>query len=140
MSSIHDFVVKDIRDKEVALSQYKGKVVLVVNTASKCGFTPQFAGLEKLYSKYKERGLEVIGFPCNQFGKQELDGNDAILTFCTKNYGVTFPMMHEIEVNGTNQSPLYGYLKKEKPGILGIEAIKWNFEKFLIDRDGKVNI
>jgi glutathione peroxidase len=138
MSSVFDFVVKDIRDKEVSLSQYKGKVLLVVNTASKCGFTPQFAGLEKLYSTYKDRGLEVIGFPCNQFGKQELDGQEEIYSFCTKNFGVTFPMMHEIEVNGGNALPLYGYLKKEKPGILGLQAIKWNFEKFLVDRDGKV--
>ena len=123
---------------EQPLNQYRGKVLLVVNTASRCGFTPQFEGLEALHRKYSERGLQVIGFPCNQFGKQDPGSNAEITEFCQLNYGVSFPMMDKIEVNGNGADPLYKHLKKAAPGALGIRAIKWNFTKFLVNRDGEV--
>ena len=138
MSSLYDFTVDDIAGAPVRLDRYKGKVVLVVNTASKCGFTPQYKGLEALYRKYRDRGLEVLGFPCNQFGGQEPGSEQEIATFCETNYGVTFPMFAKIDVNGDKAAPLYRYLKSAKPGLLGTEAIKWNFTKFLVDRGGKV--
>jgi glutathione peroxidase len=138
MASIYDFSVEDIHRKERKLDQYKDKVMLIVNVASKCGFTPQYKGLEALYEKLHSRGLEVLGFPCNQFGAQE-PGNEAeIAQFCDLNYGVTFPLFAKIDVNGSTAAPLYQYLKKAKPGLLGSEAIKWNFTKFLVDRQGKV--
>ena len=138
MATIYDFTVDDIEGKPVKLDRFKGKVLLVVNTASKCGFTPQYKGLEALYRKYHERGLEVLGFPCNQFGAQEPGSEQEIATFCQTNYDVTFPMFAKIDVNGDATAPLYRYLKHEKPGLLGTEAIKWNFTKFLVDRDGRV--
>jgi glutathione peroxidase len=121
-----------------SLQDYQGKVLLVVNTASKCGFTPQFAGLEEMYKSYHDKGLEILGFPCNQFGKQDPGNNDEIMEFCQLNYGVSFPMFGKIEVNGAAADPLFKYLKKEAPGVLGSEGIKWNFTKFLIDASGKV--
>ncbi len=124
--------------KEVPLAEYRGKVLLVVNTASKCGFTPQYAGLEALYERFKERGLVVLGFPCNQFGAQEPGSADEIAQFCELNYGVTFPIFAKIDVNGAEAHPLFKFLKSEQAGILGTEAIKWNFTKFLVDREGKV--
>lgn len=124
--------------KQQPLSEYQNKVVLMVNTASQCGFTPQYQGLEALYQKYREEGLVVLGFPCNQFGKQEPGGNPEIGAFCEKNYGVTFPVFEKIDVNGDDASPLYIDLKKEAPGVLGTRNIKWNFTKFLLGRDGKV--
>lgn len=117
---------------------YRSKMLLIVNVASRCGFTPQYAGLQALYDKFRDRGFSVLGFPCNQFGHQEPGGEAEIEQFCTGNYGVTFPMYEKIDVNGVNAHPLYQYLKSEKPGILGTEAIKWNFTKFLIDTDGTV--
>ena len=138
MAGIYDFTVKDIHGKSVKLSAYKGKSLLVVNTASDCGFTPQYKGLEALYKKLHGKGLEILGFPCNQFGAQEPGSEAEIEQFCELNYGVTFPMFAKIDVNGDNAAPLYKYLKKEKPGLMGSEAIKWNFTKFLVDRDGKV--
>jgi glutathione peroxidase len=138
MATIYDFTVDDIEGKPVKLDRFKGKVLLVVNTASKCGFTPQYKGLEALYRKYHDRGLEVLGFPCNQFGAQEPGSEQEIATFCQANYDVTFPMFAKIDVNGDATAPLYRYLKHEKPGLLGTEAIKWNFTKFLVDRDGRV--
>jgi len=136
MATIYDFTVKDIAGKPVNLDRYRGKVVLVVNTASKCGFTPQYKGLEALYEKYHARGLEVLGFPCNQFGAQEPGTEKEIAQFCELNYGVTFPMFAKVDVNGDEAAPLYRFLKEAKPGLLGSEAIKWNFTKFLVDRDG----
>jgi len=138
MASVYDFSVKDIHGKEQKLDQYKNKVMLIVNVASECGFTPQYKGLEALYEKMHSRGLEVLGFPCNQFGAQEPGTEKEIESFCELNYGVSFPLFSKIEVNGDNAAPLYKYLKKEKPGLLGTEAIKWNFTKFLVDRKGKV--
>ena len=138
MASVHDFTVDDINGKPVPLDRYKGKVLLVVNTASQCGFTPQYKGLEALYRKYRDRGLEVLGFPCNQFGGQEPGSEQEIATFCTKNYDVTFPMFAKVDVNGDKAAPLYRHLKQAKPGLLGTQAIKWNFTKFQVDRDGKV--
>ena len=138
MATIYDFTVDDIEGKPVKLDRFKGKVLLVVNTASKCGFTPQYKGLEALYRKYHDRGLEVLGFPCNQFGAQEPGSEQEIATFYQTNYDVTFPMFAKIDVNGDATAPLYRYLKHEKPGLLGTEAIKWNFTKFLVDRDGRV--
>ena len=135
---IYDFSVKTIDGKKKSMSKYKGKVMLIVNTASECGFTPQYKGLESVYKKMHDRGLEVLGFPCNQFGAQEPGDEKQIESFCEINYGVTFPMFAKIDVNGDAAAPLYKYLKKEKPGLLGSEAIKWNFTKFLIDRKGKV--
>ena len=138
MTTLYDFTVDDIEGRPVKLDRYKGKVLLVVNTASKCGFTPQYKGLEGLYRKYRDKGLEVLGFPCNQFGGQEPGNEKEIATFCETNYDVTFPMFAKIDVNGDGTAPLYRYLKHQKPGLLGTEAIKWNFTKFLVDRDGSV--
>jgi glutathione peroxidase len=138
MPSVYDFTVEDIEGKPVDLDRYKGKVMLVVNTASECGFTPQYAGLEALYRKYRDRGLEVLGFPCNQFGGQEPGNAQQIADFCTTKYDVTFPMFAKIDVNGERAAPLYRYLKHARPGLLGTEAIKWNFTKFLVDRTGQV--
>jgi glutathione peroxidase len=137
MSTLYDYTVDDIHGKPVKLDRYKDKVVLVVNTASKCGFTPQYKGLEALYEKYHAKGLEVLGFPCNQFGAQEPGSEAEIEQFCELNYGVTFPMFAKIDVNGAHAAPVYQYLKSAKPGLLGSEAIKWNFTKFLVDRGGK---
>ena len=138
MASLYDISVDDIKGKPVKLSKYKGKVLLIVNTASECGFTPQYKGLEALHRKLGDRGFEVLGFPCNQFGAQEPGSESEIEKFCEVNFGVTFPMFSKIDVNGAATAPLYRYLKKEKPGLLGSEAIKWNFTKFLVDRNGKV--
>ena len=138
MTSIYDFHAQSLDGRDVALSDYKGKVVLIVNTASKCGLTPQYEGLEKLYEKHKDQGFTVLGFPCNQFGAQEPGGESEIGAFCQKNYGVAFPMFAKIDVNGADAAPLYKYLKQTKPGILGTQGIKWNFTKFLIDRAGNV--
>ena len=138
MATIYDFTVDDIGGRPVKLDRYKDKVLLVVNTASKCGFTPQYKGLESLYRKYKDQGFAVLGFPCNQFGAQEPGNEQEIATFCETNYDVTFPMFGKIDVNGNAAAPVYRYLKRAKPGLLGSEAIKWNFTKFLVDRDGKV--
>lgn len=133
----YDYKVKNISGEDVSMSEYKGKVVLIVNTASKCGFTKQYEGLEELYEKYKDQGFVILGFPCNQFGAQEPGGNAEIKNFCTSTFSVTFPMMSKIDVNGDDADPLYKFLKKEKGGILG-DDIKWNFTKFLIDREGNV--
>ena len=138
MASVYDFTVKDIHGKSVKLDRYRGKVMLIVNTASECGFTPQYKGLEAMFEKLHDKGLEVLGFPCNQFGGQEPGSEKEIEQFCELNYGVTFPMFAKVDVNGDNTAPLYKYLKAEKPGLLGSEAIKWNFTKFLVDRDGNV--
>jgi len=137
-NTVYDFSCQTPNGKKKSLLDYKGKVLLVVNTASKCGFTPQFTGLEELYKQYKDRGLEILGFPCNQFGKQDPGSNDEIMEFCQLNYGVSFPMFAKIDVNGAAADPLFKHLKKEAPGVLGSEGIKWNFTKFLIDRSGKV--
>jgi len=138
MSGIHDFTATTLDGRELSLAEFKGKVVLIVNTASKCGFTPQYEGLEALYREYGPRGLVVLGFPCNQFGAQEPGNAEEIARFCSTTYDVTFPMFARIEVNGDNAHPLYRHLKEAKPGLLGIEALKWNFTKFLVDRDGNV--
>ncbi len=138
MTTVFDFEAQQIDGKTVKLSDYRGKVLLIVNTASKCGFTPQFEGLEKLYEKYAAQGLMVLGFPSNQFASQDPGTNEEIGAFCMKNYGVSFPMMEKIEVNGSGAAPLYQWLSKEKPGLLGSTAIKWNFTKFLVARDGTV--
>lgn len=137
-NSVYDFEVTDITGKTVNLSRYKGNVLLIVNTASKCGFTPQYEGLEQLYQKYAAQGLVILGFPCNQFGSQEPGDNEQINQFCQLNYGVSFPMFAKIAVNGTDTHPLYQWLKQQAPGLLGSQAIKWNFTKFLIGRDGNV--
>ena len=136
--SIYDFKATLLNGEEVDLDAYRGKVLLIVNTASECGFTPQYAGLETLYQNLKSKGFVVLGFPCNQFGAQEPGDATAIEQFCQVNFGVTFPMFAKIEVNGENAHPLYAYLKHEAAGLLGTEAIKWNFTKFLVDRDGQV--
>jgi glutathione peroxidase len=136
--NVYEFNCDTTGGKKKSLADYQGKVLLVVNTASKCGFTPQFAGLEEMYEKYKDDGLEILGFPCNQFGKQDPGSNDEIMEFCQLNYGVSFPMFGKIEVNGSGADPLFQYLKKEAPGALGTQGIKWNFTKFLIDPAGKV--
>jgi glutathione peroxidase len=138
MTSIYDFTAATLQGKAVSLSDYKGKAILIVNTASKCGFTPQYAGLEKLYEKLRDKGLVILGFPCNQFGQQEPGSTQEIGAFCQMNYGVSFPMFDKIEVNGPRAHPLYEYLKSQKPGILGTKNIKWNFTKFLVDKTGKV--
>lgn len=138
MTRIYDFEATRIDGQPVPLEAYRGKVLLIVNTASQCGFTPQFGGLEDLHRSYADRGLVVLGFPSNQFGAQDPGSNDEIGAFCTKNYGVSFPMMEKVDVNGADAVPLFRWLVKEKPGLLGIEAIKWNFTKFLIGRDGRV--
>jgi glutathione peroxidase len=138
MSTVFDFSATDIKGKEHNLGEYRGNVLLIVNTASKCGFTPQYKGLEALYAKYRDKGLVILGFPCNQFGKQEPGSDGEISSFCELNYGVSFPMFGKVDVNGDNAHPLFRHLKKSAPGILGTEGIKWNFTKFLVDKDGKV--
>lgn len=138
MTKLYDFTVDDIHGKPVKLDRYKDKVLLVVNVASKCGFTPQYKGLEALYQKLHGKGLEILGFPCNQFGEQEPGSEEEIASFCERNYGVTFPLFAKVDVNGDAAAPLYKYLKHQKPGLLGTEAVKWNFTKFLVDRKGKV--
>ncbi|TNF61700.1 MAG: glutathione peroxidase [Burkholderiales bacterium] len=138
MSSVYDFQALSIDGKEVSLEHFRGKAMLIVNTASACGFTPQFAGLEKLHQTYGARGLVVLGFPCNQFGGQDPGSNEEIGAFCQRNYGVSFPMMGKIDVNGADAHPLYRWLTAEAPGLLGSKAIKWNFTKFLVGKDGHV--
>lgn len=138
MTTIADFTVTTNRGQELALGEKLGKVLLVVNTASKCGFTPQYDGLEKLYQQFKDQDFEVLGFPCNQFGAQEPGNADEIAEFCKINFGVTFPLMAKVDVNGDNASPLFDWMKKEAKGLMGSTSIKWNFTKFLIDRQGKV--
>jgi glutathione peroxidase len=136
--SIYDFEALSIEGKPAQLSTQRGKVLLIVNTASRCGFTPQFGGLEKLWDQYRDKGLVVLGFPSNQFGAQDPGSNDEIASFCQVNYGVGFPMMAKVDVNGEKAHPLWKWLKAEAPGILGTQAIKWNFTKFLVGKDGKV--
>lgn len=138
MSTIYQHSVKTISGEEVSMDRYQGKVLLIVNTASKCGFTPQYKGLEALYEKYREQGLEVLGFPCNQFGHQEPGDESQIGQFCELNFGVTFPLFSKIDVNGSGAHPLYKQLKSDAPGLLGSEAVKWNFTKFLVDQEGRV--
>ena len=136
--TIHDFAAKSISGTDIALSQFKGQVMLIVNTASKCGFTPQFGGLEALHKTYAGKGLAVLGFPCNQFGSQDPGADGEIAEFCQVNYGVSFPMMGKINVNGPAAHPLYKWLSAEAPGLLGSKSIKWNFTKFLVGKDGQV--
>lgn len=136
--SIYDFAVNTLRGEEESLSKYKGKVLLVVNTASKCGFTPQYKGLQELHEKFKDRGFEVLGFPSNQFAGQEPGGSEEISEFCEINYGVTFPMYEKIDVKGDEAHPLFQYLSNEAPGVLGSKSVKWNFTKFLVDQEGRV--
>lgn len=136
--SVYDFHAKTIDGKDKSLADYKGKVLLIVNVASKCGYTPQYKGLEELYQKYHAKGFEILGFPCNQFGSQEPGNAEEIKTFCSTNYNVTFPLFEKIDVNGDNAHPLYKYLTEAKPGILGTTSIKWNFTKFLIDKNGNI--
>jgi glutathione peroxidase len=135
--SVYDFTARSIDGQEQALSQYRGHALLIVNVASNCGFTPQYAGLEALYRKYQDRGLVVLGFPCDQFGHQEPGDEAEIKSFCSLNYGVSFPMFGKINVNGAEAHPLYRFLKQARPGLLGLESIKWNFTKFLINKDGE---
>ena len=137
MNSLHSFQARSITGEPIDLSEYKGKVVLIVNVASKCGYTPQYEGLEALYQDYKERGLTVLGFPCNQFGNQEPGNSVDILTFCSTRYKASFPLFEKIDVNGPRAHPLYTWLKEEQGGVLGTKAIKWNFTKFLVGRDGQ---
>ncbi len=136
--SIYEFSATNIRGEEVSLESYRSKVMLIVNTASKCGFTPQFEGLETLHNELEEKGLVILGFPCNQFGNQDPGGDGQIEEFCQLNYGVSFPMFSKIDVNGDDAHPLFNYLKDEAKGALGSRSIKWNFTKFLVDRSGKV--
>jgi len=136
--SLYDYKVKDIDGKDVSLGEYRGKALLVVNVASQCGFTPQYAGLEALQKKFKDRGFSVLGFPCNQFGSQEPGSENEIKSFCETSFGVSFPLFAKIDVNGSNTDPVYKFLKKEGPGLLGTEMIKWNFTKFLVDAEGNV--
>lgn len=138
MTDVYDIPLQTIDGSKSTLVDYRNKVVLIVNTASRCGFTPQYAGLEALYRKYKDQGLVVLGFPCNQFGAQEPGDEAQIANFCEKNYGVSFPMFSKVDVNGAEAHPLFIYLKREAPGLLGSEMIKWNFTKFLLDKQGKV--
>jgi glutathione peroxidase len=137
-STIYDFEAQQIGGKTVPLAQFRGKPLLIVNTASACGFTPQFAGLEELHRRYGDRGLVVLGFPCNQFGAQDPGSNEEIASFCQVNYGVSFPMMTKVDVNGPQAHPLYRWLTAEAPGLLGSKAVKWNFTKFLVGKDGRV--
>ena len=137
-ANVHSFSVKSINGEMISLSQYTGKVLLIVNVASKCGFTPQYKGLQSLFEKLNPQGFEVLGFPCNQFGAQEPGDEAEIKSFCSLKYNVTFPMFAKIDVNGADTAPLYDFLKKEEPGILGTEMIKWNFTKFLVGKSGKV--
>ena len=136
-TTIYDFQAQSISGQDIALSDFKGKVLLIVNTASKCGFTSQFGGLETLYKTYASRGLVVVGFPCNQFGSQDPGANGEIAEFCQVNYGVSFPMMGKVDVNGPAAHPLYKWLSAEAPGLLGSKSIKWNFTKFLVGKDGQ---
>lgn len=136
--TVYDFTTRQIDGQEIALSQFRGKVLLIVNTASQCGFTPQFGDLQALHERYAAQGLSVLGFPCNQFGAQDPGADSAIASFCQRNYGVSFPMMAKIDVNGSAAHPLYQWLKAQAPGLLGSQAIKWNFTKFLVGRDGQV--
>ncbi|WP_419255286.1 glutathione peroxidase [Caulobacter sp. ErkDOM-YI] len=136
--SVYDYSASTLDGQDVSLADYRGQVLLIVNTASKCGFTPQYEGLEAVYRDYKDRGLTVLGFPCNQFGAQEPGNAEEIASFCSLTYDVTFPMLAKIDVNGPSAHPLYAFLKKEQKGVLGTEGIKWNFTKFLIGRDGEV--
>ena len=138
MKEMYDVEVTTIEGKQIKLALYQGKVILIVNVASQCGFTGQYDGLEMLYRKYVDQGLVILGFPCNQFGAQEPGSEEEIMNFCRLNYGVTFPMFAKIDVNGPNTHPLYILLKNERPGFLGSGAIKWNFTKFLVDRDGNI--
>ena len=138
MASVYDYSAKTITGQDKAIADFKGQVLLIVNTASKCGFTPQFKGLEELYEKYKDKGLAVLGFPCNQFLNQDPADDAQISEFCELNYGVTFPMFAKIDVNGDNADPIFKHLTAAAPGLLGIKAVKWNFTKFLVDRNGKV--
>lgn len=138
MSTVYDFSATLNNGSEKSLSEYSGKVLLIVNTASKCGFTPQYEGLQSIYNQLKDKGLEILGFPCNQFGSQEQGSDSDIQEFCSLNFGVSFPLFSKIEVNGDGAHPLYNYLKDEAPGLLGTKAIKWNFTKFLVGKDGKV--
>ena len=136
--SIYEFSATDIKGQDVSLSDYQDKVILIVNTASKCGFTPQFEGLENLYKELEQKGLVILGFPCNQFGNQDPDGDGQIEEFCQLNYGVSFPMFSKIDVNGSDAHPLYTYMKTQAKGLLGSKTVKWNFTKFLVNRDGQV--
>jgi glutathione peroxidase len=138
MPTVHDFTAESLDGTAVKLADYRGKVLLIVNTASKCGFTPQYKGLEAVYQQFRDKGVEVLGFPCNQFGSQEPGSEEEIGAFCEKNFGVTFPLFAKINVNGSNAHPLYKHLKTEAPGLMGTEAIKWNFTKFLVKKDGTV--
>lgn len=138
MTRVHDFSARDLQGQDVPLTRYQGKVLLVVNTASQCGFTPQYKGLQKLYEQYHDQGLEVLGFPCNQFANQEPGSADEIGEFCELNYGVSFPLFDKIDVNGDEAHPLFDHLKSAAPGVLGSTPIKWNFTKFLVDREGRV--
>ena len=138
MSELYNLSVKDIKMNTVDLSSFKGKTLLIVNVASKCGFTPQYKDLQNLYDKYQDQGFEVLGFPCNQFGAQEPGTNEEVQSFCELTYNVSFKIFDKIDVNGSDASPLFKYLKHESPGILGTEAIKWNFTKFLVNKDGQV--
>jgi glutathione peroxidase len=138
MSTIYDYNCELNDGSNKPLSDFKDDVLLIVNTASQCGFTKQYKGLEALYQQYHEKGFKVLGFPCNQFGHQEPEGDENIAEFCELNFGVTFPLFKKIEVNGDNTAPLYGYLKEQAKGIIGTKAIKWNFTKFLVNREGKV--
>lgn len=136
-NSIYDFEAKTIDGKTVSLGDWKNKALLIVNVASKCGFTPQYEGLEQLHKEYADKGFAVLGFPCNQFGAQEPGAEAEIQTFCTTNFGVSFPMFAKVDVNGDDAHPIYEYLKDSLPGLLGIKAVKWNFTKFLVDKNGK---
>jgi len=136
--TVYGFSAPTLAGQDISLKDYAGKVILVVNTASKCGFTPQYKGLEQLYRDYKDQGLVILGFPCNQFGQQEPGGGAQISEFCELNYGVSFPMFDKVDVNGSNAHPLFNFLTQEKPGVLGSKKIKWNFTKFLINRRGEV--
>ena len=136
--TVYDFEAREISGKNVALSAFKGKVLLIVNTASKCGFTPQFGGLEALHTSYEDKGLAVLGFPCNQFAAQDPGADSEIAAFCQRNFGVSFQMMSKIDVNGPTAHPLYKWLTAEAPGLLGSKAVKWNFTKFLVGKDGQV--
>ena len=138
MSEIYEYSVKDKDDSEIKMGDYRGKTLLIVNTASKCGFTPQYDGLNELQKKYADQGFSVLAFPCNQFGKQEPGSNSEIQDFCSLNFDVSFPVLAKIDVNGENEEPLFGYLKSEKPGIMGSKGIKWNFTKFLVNKNGEV--
>lgn len=138
MTSIYDFKVSDTNNQSIEMSKYRGKIILIVNVASYCGLTPQYKGLENLYKKYNSEGFEILAFPCNQFGKQEPGTNEEILEFCETNYSVSFKIFNKVNVNGSDASPLFKYLKQSSKGILGTESIKWNFTKFLVDRDGNV--